>query len=438
MGKSRLVDEWCKRQGVKHVFYESMRERQRGAELALFAQDAARSTLTASPTFAGVTPQSWEAAFSLIASQSTKHEPSIVVLDEFPYLFESEPNIEAVIQRIWDRHIDKKAPVFVILIGSDLHMMEQLGQYDRPLFGRARELVVQPLSPSDIADMTGLTGADALDAYLICGGFPMLAERWRHGESIWTYLKRELTPTAPLIVNGERMLSSEFPVEAQARLILEVIGSGETTFKNIGQKSGVNGAGVTRAIDILNRKRVIEIMRPVSTDDAPRNTRYIVADSYLRFWLRFIGSAISEIERGSASVVLESIRQGWKQYRGQAIEPLIRHALVRMHLPLRQANYVGAYWTRTNDVQVDLVGVRREHGSTTVEFVGSIKWREEATLDASDVAKLARDRLKVPGATESTPMIAVSRVGFGEVRSLRLKVGPEDVVAAFRLARPLS
>jgi len=73
-----------------------------------------------------------------------------------------------------------------------------------------------------------------------------------------------------------------------------------------------------------------------------------------------------------------------------------------------------------------------------VEFVGSIKWREEATLDASDVAKLARDRLKVPGATESTPMIAVSRVGFGEVRSLRLKVGPEDVVAAFRLARPLS
>ncbi|MHB8619781.1 MAG: ATP-binding protein [Chloroflexota bacterium] len=379
-----------------------------------------------------MTPQSWEAAFTLIASQSTNEKPSVVVLDEFPYLLESEPNIDAVIPKIWDRHLDKKAPVFLILIGSDLHIMEHLGQYDRPLFGRSREMVVEPLSPADIANMTGLTGADALDAYLICGGFPMLAERWRSGESIWTYLEQELTPTAALIVNAERMLSAEFPTEAQARLILGVIGSGETTFKNISQKSGVNNAGVTRAMDILGRKRAIEIMTPVSAEDAPRNTRYVVADSYLRFWLRFIGPSIGEIERGRAELVLESIRRGWPQYRGQAIEPLVRQALMRMHPPLRRANYVGAYWTRTNDVQVDLVGVEREHGNAVVEFVGSVKWREEAPLDASDVAKLARDRLKVPGATEATPMIAVSRFGFGEVKSLGLKLGPDDLLTAFR------
>ncbi|MHB8618360.1 MAG: AAA family ATPase, partial [Chloroflexota bacterium] len=45
VGKSRLVDEWCKRQGVSHVFYESTRERHQGAELALFAQETARSSL---------------------------------------------------------------------------------------------------------------------------------------------------------------------------------------------------------------------------------------------------------------------------------------------------------------------------------------------------------------------------------------------------------
>jgi uncharacterized protein len=431
-GKSRLVNEWCKRQGVRHVFYESTRERHEGAELALFAQEAARSTLAAAPTLAGVTPQSWEAAFTLIASHSTREEPSVIVLDEFPYLFQSEPNIDAVIQKIWDRHLDKKAPVFLILIGSDLHMMEQLAQYDRPLFGRGREMVVQPLSPADIADMSGLAGADALDAYLICGGFPMLAERWRRGESIWTYLEQELTPTAALIVNGERMLSAEFPTEAQARLILEVIGSGETTFKNISQKAGVNSTGVTRAIDILSRKRAIEVMTPVSAEDTPRNTRYVVADSYLRFWLRFIGPSLGEIERGRADLVFETIRQGWQQYRGQAIEPLVRQGLMRTHPPFPRANYVGAYWTRTNDVQVDLVGVERERGNTAVEFVGSIKWREDAPLDASDVARLARDRLKVPGATEETPMIAVSRSGFGEVKSLTRKIGPDDLIAAFR------
>ena len=91
-------------------------------------------------------------------------QPSVVVLDEFPCLFTREANIDAVLQKIWDRHLDQKAPVFLILIGSDLHMMEQLAQYDKPLFGRAREMVALPLSPADIADMTGLQGADALDA----------------------------------------------------------------------------------------------------------------------------------------------------------------------------------------------------------------------------------------------------------------------------------
>jgi len=432
VGKSRLVEEWCKRQGLRHVFYESTRDKRPGVELAQFAEEAARSSLGAAATFAGVAPQSWEAAFNLIAGQSTKAEPSVVVLDEFPYLFEAEPNIDAVLQRIWDRTIDKKAPVLIVLIGSDLHMMEQLGQYDRPLFGRARELVIEPLSPADIAAMTALTGADALDAYLVCGGFPMLAERWQRGEPFSSYLQHELTATSPLIVNGERMLAAEFPTEAQARLILEVIGSGETTFTNISKVSGINHAGISRAIEVLVRKRAIEIMRPLSTDDATKNTRYTVADSYLRFWLRFIGPAIGEIERGRADMVFSSIERDWNQYRGQAVEPIIREALRRLRPPIGRTYYVGAYWTRTNDVQVDLVGVEKERGNVQVEFVGSIKWRDHARFDASDAATLARDRLNVPGATERTLMVGVSRSGFDEVKSLARKLDAADIVGAFR------
>ncbi|MGH2469402.1 MAG: ATP-binding protein, partial [Chloroflexota bacterium] len=314
----------------------------------------------------------------------------------------------------------------------DLHMMEQLGHYDRPLYGRAREQIVDPLSPADVADMTGLTGADALDAYLVCGGFPMLAERWQSGESFWRYLQHELTPTSPLIVNAERMLAAEFPSEAQARAILEVIGSGETTFNNVSKSAGINHAGVTRALEVLVQKRAVEIMRPASIDRAAKNTRYSIADSYLRFWLRFIGPAIGEIERGHADLVFSSIERDWNQYRGHAVEPVVREAVRRLHPPTGRASYVGAYWTRTNDVQVDLVGVGKERDNVQIEFVGSIKWRDSARFDASDVAALARDRLKVPGATESTPMVGVSRSGFDEVKSLARKLDDADIVAAFK------
>ena len=76
--------------------------------------------------------------------------PSIVVLDELPWLAEQDARFDGALQTGWDRLLATR-PVLLLLLGSDLHMMERLTAYDRPFFGRADNLVLGPLNPAETA-----------------------------------------------------------------------------------------------------------------------------------------------------------------------------------------------------------------------------------------------------------------------------------------------
>lgn len=452
VGKSRLLEEWLQREGVSYVFFAASRQSSE-RELALFAADVARAS--AAGVLASLAPgidgasglrfESWEAALTYLgtlaaaaraaaAPTGTPAQPLVVVLDEFPYLLEGDPVLEATIQKVWDRVL-QRVPVLLVLVGSDVSMMAALTEYGRPLYGRAREIVVSPFSPFEVATMLGLEGASALDAFLVVGGFPLVVQAWGRQQALGQFLFRELNdPTSPLIVTGERMLSAEFPREAQARDVLSIIGAGETTFSAIGRAAGIPQMSLTRSLDLLVRqKRVVTASQPLSAKPS-KETRYVVADPYLRFWLRFIQSGVEEIERGRGDLVLERIRTSWETYRGRAVEPLVRESIERL-LPdprFGEARYVGGYWTRTNDVEVDLVGARERQTPKRIVFVGSVKWREQAPFDRKDLAALYGHRAQVPGADEATLLVAVSRSGSA-VSGLDVALGPEDLLAAWQL-----
>jgi uncharacterized protein len=91
------------------------------------------------------------------------------------------------LQRAWDRELSRK-PVLLILIGSDLSMMEALTSYGRPFHQRGAEMTVGPLNPADVSAMAGLSAADAFDAALITGGLPIICARWKNGEDTRSFL----------------------------------------------------------------------------------------------------------------------------------------------------------------------------------------------------------------------------------------------------------
>jgi hypothetical protein len=64
----------------------------------------------------------------------------------------------------------------MVLIGSDLSMMEALNDYRRPFHQRGRELVIGPLTRRTWLDLLRLPAAEAIDA-------EDLLVTWRGGAS---------------------------------------------------------------------------------------------------------------------------------------------------------------------------------------------------------------------------------------------------------------
>jgi uncharacterized protein len=177
---------------------------------------------------------------------------------------------------------------------------------------------------------------------------------------------------------------------------------------------------------------VIEKSLPYSAEPRPKLSRYYVCDPYLRFWLRFIRASIPALERGRGDIVYRQIRESWRSFAGHAIEPLARGAIQGL-LPdprFGDAEFVGSFWNRDGSVEVDLVGGRDHATSDQIDFVGSIKWRDRGQFDRGDLSRLIQHRAFVPGATDATLLVGISRSGFA-VSGLDVELTPEDLLAAF-------
>jgi AAA+ ATPase superfamily predicted ATPase len=168
VGKSTLVEQWLQKNTVKHVFFTASKA---GTDqnLRAFTNALKESNLNQQGFYTDIEFTSWEAILKQVAGRALSSDPSVVVIDELPYIVEKDQSFTSVIQQVWEDTLKKK-PVLLILIGSDIHMMEELGLYDQPLYQRARELVVKPFTPHQALGLLKLPPEQTLEAYLITGG----------------------------------------------------------------------------------------------------------------------------------------------------------------------------------------------------------------------------------------------------------------------------
>ena len=437
VGKSRLVQEFCAASGVPSIVFQATRRRHPGAERADFIDVIAASGLERASLVSGMRPADWNQALRMLASVLPDDVPSIVVLDEVPWLAETDGEFEGALQTAWDRHLSQR-PVLLLLIGSNQSVMEHLTDHDRPFFGRASVMRVLPLNPMDVAEATSLGAADAIDAWLITGGFPQVVGSWRAGESRTSFLSRSLAdPLSPLLVGGELTLMSEFAGAGLARAVLEAVGTGERTFTAIAQAAGggtpLASGTLSPLLVSLADAGVLTSDLPLSTASDTKNRRYRIADPYLRFWLAFGAAAVPLADRGLGRLALRQVETSWASWRGRAIEPLVREALSRLAVweGRTDAVAVGAWWNRQNNPEVDLVGADRAPVARRIGLVGSIKWHDTAPFDRHDYDTLVRAASAVPGGDGAGP-VAVSRTGVVPGLPLARVWGPDDILAAWQ------
>jgi len=439
-GKSRLLAEFVARAEAPYAFTTAVKNAPTNVQLQTVTSDlrTSRVPLPALDTAFAAAPASWADLFARLPL-AFGGQPAVVVLDEFPWAAESDETLEGTLQAAWDRTFEQ-LPVLWVVVGSDLAMMERLTEHDRPLYGRAREMVVTPLSPAEVAAAIGDRDAiDTVDVYLATGGYPRLVSAAAEHPDAAAFVHAQLSDdTSPLMVTGQRVLSSEFRDATSARTVLEAIGSvdvGHATFSaavgHLGGDEKAAGAAVARALEPLRTKRLVTIDLPVGAGPRSKLRRYRISDPYLRFFFRFCQPELAHVEQGRPDLARARFDRDFRSWRGRAVEPVVHAAITRLAAggdgPFSDAERIGSWWDRRNAHEFDLVTADRVG---KVSWAGSVTWRTNHPMDRRDRQALAEARAVVPHAQEAR-LLAVCPAGMASDAGFDGLLTADDVVRAF-------
>jgi hypothetical protein len=447
VGKSRLVQEFCDRTAAPYLFFTATKGASPVEAVSAFLHDLTDSGLPRDPEMLPTsTAGGWPDAFRILAS-AMPERPAVVVLDEIPWLSEQDEMFDGALQTAWDRLLARR-PVLLLLLGSDLHMMERLTAYDRPLFGRADNLVLGPLNPAETQEALGLHAEDAIDAHLVTAGLPGILRTWPHGMPAQEFLAQECRdPAAPVFGVPESALLAEFPSPDRASRVLEAVGSGERTHANIaataGSREGIIPSGTLSPLlrRLVNDKRVLTVDQPLSTRPG-KPALYRIADSNLRLYLAAGRAAQVQASRGHPEAGLRLLQRRWSAWRGRAVEPLIRESLelaaATGAFPWTDPEVVGGWWNRRFDPEIDLVGADRAPTADRIDFAGSVKWQSNP-FDAHDLRALRNGAGHVPGFDPGRTGLVVATLS-GITADLRTEAvdlvwRPSDVTDAWRTSQ---
>lgn len=439
-GKSTTVEHFVETSGVPYVYVTGHYRMSESAQLQAATQAIRASSTPLSVDLPG-TPNSWREWLSQIALAAADG-PVIAVLDEFPWIAAGDrAGLEGLLQVMWDRVLER-LPVLLVLIGSDLAMMERLAQHDRPLFGRVRELVMPALNPAEIASaLPGAAPLDVFETYLITGGYPRLvASLQRSGATVGEWVRESFADDlSPLAAMGRLTLSAEFPDSAAVYRVLSAIGASEPARLGLGEITSTiaDPGAVSKTVEtaalrslhlLVDQKRLVERELPAWASST-RLRRYRITDPYLRFWFRYVERQIDAIGRGRGDVAFAAFERDWSSWRGRTIEPVVRRAIELLGaIDDRLGGIESAlpWWSRDGQVEVDVVGANRER--TTL--LGTIKWRESGGVSRREIADLTVLRARVPRAADAI-LAAISPHGAAPAEA-DLSLSAADLLTAWQ------
>jgi AAA+ ATPase superfamily predicted ATPase len=321
----------------------------------------------------------WEHFFVYMKKMAAA-ERLLVVIDEFPYLAESNPAVPSLFQKGWDEYL-KDTQIFLLLLGSSVSMMESqvLGQ-KAPLYGRRTgQIRVQPFSFKELRAMLPKKNFEERLAYWAAlGGIPLYLVKFDAQTDFFENVRRLiLTKNELLYDEVEFILREELKEPRNYFSILRAIALGKRKMAEIVHETGMAKNIVTKYLAVLRDLRIAGKEIPV-TEMQPEKSKqglYSITDNFFRFWFRFVFLNKSLLEEGQTELVLKKIKSDFVHVAAAAYEEILpeicRRALQEEKAPL-YFPHAGRWWQANQEI--DLVALNPEE--KTILF-GEAKWTDK-------------------------------------------------------------
>ena len=408
IGKTMLINKFIKDHDCRHISFTAV---ERGeAELLSMMTEAVLAAL-APDMLGNISFNSFESLFDYIGKQAEKKR-MIFFIDEYPYLAKQCPYIQSVLQKTIDTNW-KNGKLYFIICGSLVSFMkDEVIAESAPLHGRSSlELKLRPFNYLETAEfLEGCTNEEKAVCYGLSNGVAKYIEQFDTGLSIEENIIEQFYSIGGYFSEEQikTIVSSDRQNPALYNSIISAVATGHT--KNGEIATYVGSDDVTYPLKVLVSSEILE--RRVS-----KKPYYILNDSMLEFWFRYVNRAISLINAGNGpNYYYANVKEHLHEFMGKVFEKMAKEYLMihggRDLFPL--CTELTDYQTvvfgedkKQKNIEIDIIG---KNGKDIV-LVGECKFKN-AAFDKAEYEKLM-DKVKYLSVTDPTICI-FSLGGFSD------------------------
>jgi len=317
--------------------------------------------------------------------QAAMKKHLILVIDEYPYLAESDRAVSSILQALIDKY-QNNTRLFLILCGSSMSFMEnQVLGYKSPLYGRrSSQFKIEPFRYYESAQMlTGFNVIDKITLYGICGGIPEYIARINNSLSVQQNAENLFfNPSGRLYEEPSNLLKQELKAPQTYNAIISAAASGATKMNEIASIVGIETSQCSNMLSTLTTLGIIKKENPVGDDKAKptRKSIYLLADFMFRFWYSFVRPNMSRISMGLGKTVSAEIFDKSsgiiETYMGLVFEECAVQFLWR-ELAREKINFrtIGRWWgpnpKEKKEEEIDILAIDENRKA----LFGECKWK---------------------------------------------------------------
>lgn len=376
VGKTRLIQEFVS--DKKNIYF--MATRQTSSELLQSFSLTIKEQFSDEKTKFLNSFENWETLFSYITDIS-KSERIVLVIDEYPYLAESEKSISSLLQKFIDTQW-KNTELYLILCGSSMSFMEeQVLEYGSPLYGRrTAQLKIHPLPYYEsFKFFPQWNVVEKFYAYGICGGIPLYLELFSKYKNLKDAVCGEfLSLSGQLGEEPENLMSQELREPALYNAIISSVANGKNKQNEIALSVGLQSNRITSYLKNLISLEIMEKIAPV--ENSGKRVIYRIKDNLFKFYFRFIIECKNLVAMGMGEKAYEyKIKPFLEDYFGHIFEEVcmqyLKKSIADGKIQTLYTEY-GSWWgnnpAEKKEEEIDLV-----LASKSDILVGECKWQNQ-------------------------------------------------------------
>jgi AAA+ ATPase superfamily predicted ATPase len=295
---------------------------------------------------------------------------AVIVIDEFPYLIESNEGLPSVIQHLWDTAVDESQATLV-LTGSAIGMIHtHVLDGGAPLYGRVSQ------TPNGRLELTQLPFRSIQEfvptydpeqrvfVYGVFGGTPRYLNPLDPSRSLGENITRLLAdPDGPLHDEPETVLQMELNEVNTYFSVLESMASGNRSRNEIAQGAGIESTNTSYYFDRLETLRIIETHHPALADPArSKRTRYRIRDPVFRFYFRYLYGRGGQFELYGEDAYEDLIEPELPDFVSETFESLCHQAVPALYPDYQLTQVPSQWWHKGREIDL----VAPTDGSTLV------------------------------------------------------------------------